>query len=324
MKTAFLFSGQGAQYPGMMADFDQAYPACHELFEEADRILGRSISSLCFHGTGEELSLTHNTQPCTLVCDLVVYKALESEGIKPDGYAGFSLGEYAALCASGALSFQDALRLVQTRADAMQKACPEGMGAMAAVKRASVETIEGVCEDVRSSGGQVWPVNYNSPKQIVISGEKSAVEAAVQKLSALKARAIILPVSAPFHTPLLQKATEVLESEFAEIDGHDARLPVYQNLDAKPHTSWQELKENTLRQTVSPVRWMQTITQMHEDGFTRFLELGPGHTLTSFTSAILTDDDETEALALGTVESLRAACSRAGDPDPSLQGQRGR
>lgn len=304
MKEAFLFPGQGAQYSGMMADFDRTYPACHDLFVEADDVLHRSISGLCFHGSEEDLALTHNTQPCTFVCDLVVAKAMEINGIGPSGTAGFSLGEYAALVQAGVLPFSVALPLVQFRADAMQRACPEGTGAMAAVKECPEDLVEEICAAIRKTGGKVWPTNYNSPKQIVVSGEAGAVEEAVRACKARKYRAVAIPVSAPFHTPLLEPARKELEAYLAPIPFRDASLPLWQNIDGRQHRSAPDIKRNLIDQATHPVRWMQTIRSMREEGFDTFSELGPGHTLTAFAKAILQGDPQATWRTMGTVEAF--------------------
>lgn len=303
MKQAFLFSGQGAQYPGMGRDYVQSYDVSRTIFSLADQVLGRPISKLCLEGSEEELRLTHNTQPCTFTVDFAIFQAARQEGYAAEGYAGFSLGEYVALAASGVLSFEDALRLVQFRADAMQGAVPEGTGAMAAIKECPEELLGEACH---KAGGIVQPANYNSPRQTVLSGEAAAVARALEYLKGNHVRGVLLPVSAPFHTPLLEPARKALEEAFAKLVWHDAVMPVYLNADAKPHTDKEEIRKLVLQQTTSPVLWMQTIRAMRRDGFDAFYEMGPGHTLSGFNKTIFRDDPGVCFRTFGTVEAMRA------------------
>ncbi len=303
MKQAFLFSGQGAQYPGMGRDYAQSYDVSKAVFSLADHVLNRPISTLCLEGSEEELRLTHNTQPCTFTVDYAIFQAARQEGYEAEGYAGFSLGEYVALAASGVLSFEDALRLVQFRADAMQSAVPEGTGAMAAIKECPQELLEEACG---KAGGVVLPANYNSPKQTVLSGEVAAVAKALEYLKEHQVRGVLIPVSAPFHTPLLEPARKALEKAFAKLAWNDAAKPVYLNADARPHTDKEEIRNLVLKQTTSPVLWMQTIKAMRADGFDAFYEMGPGHTLSGFNKTIFTDDPGVCFRTFGTVEDMRA------------------
>ena len=204
-KTAFLFSGQGAQAPGMMKQYYDSVPTSRRVFDAADEALGRSISELCFEGSQEDLDLTHNTQPCVLAADLAAYEAARAAGLEPDGFAGFSLGEYAALVAAGCLKLEDAFPLVQLRADAMQEAVPVGEGAMAAVMKLPADDVESLCAEV---DGYVVCANYNSPAQTVVSGEAGAVDALVKLCKERKVRAMKLPVSAPFHCKLMEPAAD--------------------------------------------------------------------------------------------------------------------
>lgn len=299
MKTALLFSGQGAQYPGMMQDYAARYPESRKVFAAADAVLGRPISSLCFSGSAEELQDTRNTQPCVLACDLAVAAAWKAKGYKADGAAGFSLGEYAALATSGVLAIEEAFRLIQIRAEAMAKV--EG-GAMAAVKDTPDEAIESVCRSVKS--GRVWPVNYNSPRQTVISGEKEAVEEAVAALASQGRRALVLPVSGSFHTPLMESARKVLEDAFAKAAFRDPKIDLWLDVDGKKETNGNVVKEKVLRQTVSPVRWKDLVGNMRNAGYDTFIECGPGRTLTSFCKAIFKGDSGVRFLSLGTADAL--------------------
>ena len=303
MKQVFLFSGQGAQRPGMGYEFYTASRKAKEAFDLADQVLGRSLSHLCFQGSEEALSLTHNTQPCTFIVDWAIYQAALEAGCEAEAFAGFSLGEYVALAASGVLRFEEALTLVQFRADAMQAAVPAGEGAMAAIKECPLPLLEEAC---RSAGGLVMPANFNSPRQTVLSGQSQAVEQALEFLKARHVRGVLLPVSAPFHTPLLEPAREALARKFDTLDWHDAAKPVYLNVDAQKHTDKEEIKNLVLRQTISAVRWMQSILALKHDGFDYFLEMGPGHTLTGFNKAIFQDDPTITFRALEKPSDLQA------------------
>lgn len=291
-KVAFLFSGQGAQTPGMMREYYDSVPGARRVFDVADEVLGRSISELCFEGTQEELNLTHNTQPCVLAADLAAYEAVLAAGFEPDGFAGFSLGEYAALVAVGCLTIEDAFPLVQLRADAMQEAVPVGEGAMAAVMKADTAELEELCEQV---DGYVVCANYNSPAQIVISGETSAINGLITLLKERKIRAMKLPVSAPFHCELMAPAAEKLAKAIGGVSLANPRLPVYMNVDASPLACVAELPAKMTAQAKSPVLWRQTLERMWEDGFTSFLECGPGSALSGFVKKTL---PEAETLSL--------------------------
>ncbi len=284
MDNIFLFAGQGAQYSGMGRDFYLASDGARRVMDTADKVLGREISTLCFSGSDDELSLTENTQPAVLAVDLMAYEAVLERGIRPSAVAGFSLGEYAALVAAGVLSIEEAFHLIDIRARAMQSAVEPGKGAMAAIRRCRAEDVEEVCSEVDS----VWPVNYNSPSQIVISGLIEGVELASKKLMERKCRVTMLPVSAPFHTPLMENARLVLERELGSITFSDAAIPVYMNYDGGAHRSADDIRRCLLLQTVSPVRWttiLENIADDHKE--TRFIELGPGHTLSSFVKKTL-------------------------------------
>jgi len=300
-KISFLFSGQGAQTPGMGKELHDTSAAARAVFETADRVLGRSISELCFYGSPEELNLTHNTQPCMLAADLAAYEAVREKGLRPDAAAGFSLGEYAALAAAGVISQEDAFQLIQLRADAMQQAAPVGEGAMAAVMRLSPQEVERLCKEV---DGYVVPANYNSPVQTVVSGEAEAVDRLLILAKERRVRAMKLPVSAPFHCKLMEPARAALREAFRRVRFQDAGFPIYMNVDGKPHTDAEDIKQCVLRQTVSPVRWTDTVQKMKTDMDCGFLELGVGSTLCGFVKKTSPESAALHVENAGTLESV--------------------
>lgn len=285
MKIAFLFSGQGAQYSGMMKDLYAAEPAAKAVFDAADAALNRSISGLCFEGSQEELNLTHNTQPCVLAADLAAAGALAAHGVVPEGAAGFSLGEYAALAFAGAIAMEDVFPMIQFRADAMQDAVAPGEGAMAAMIGGSPEKIEEICAQV--TDGYVVAANYNCPTQTVISGTAAGVDQAIALAGAQRVRAMKLAVSAPFHCALMKPAADRLEGLFAEKTFAAPKLPVYMNVDGQVNTDAARVSGLLVRQAMSPVRWVQTLQNMQADGFDTFIECGPGHTLSGLVKKTL-------------------------------------
>ena len=285
-KIAFLFSGQGAQTPGMMKDIVDSSASAKAVFDTADAVLQRRISEITFYGTQEELNLTHNTQPCMIAAELAAYSALIENGIKPDVVAGFSLGEYAALVAAGALSAEDALKVIQIRADAMQEAVPVGRGAMAAVMKQDAETVKRLCEEV---DGYVIPVNYNCPGQIVVSGENAAVDSLMAIAKGKKIRTVKLPVSAPFHCALMSPASEKLAEAFEAISFSKPMIPCYSNVDAQPYAEDADVAAQLCIQAKSPVLWEQTLRDMADDGVDVFVEVGPGTTLSKFVAKTLGD-----------------------------------
>lgn len=282
-KIAFLFSGQGAQYPGMLKNLYEKKIVCRKVFETADNALKRPISQLCFSGSQESLNMTHNTQPCMLAADLAAYFAVKEEGILPDAAAGFSLGEYAALVASGVLRMEDAFFLIQQRADFMQEAAPVGTGAMAAVTGTDEADIRRLCEQ---AGGYVEPANYNCPGQIVVSGEIKAVEQVVNLARLEKKKAMILPVSAPFHCRLMEPAAEKLGRLLEDIPLKNPVCPIYMNVDAKPVKDMTDIKEKMISQAKLPVYWERIVRNMYADGIDTFIELGVGDTLSRFVKRI--------------------------------------
>ena len=299
-RIAFLFSGQGAQTPGMMKDIVDSSEKARAIFDKADAILQRSIADLTFNGTQEDLNLTHNTQPCMIAAELAAYEALIENGIKPDAVAGFSLGEYAALAAAGALSAEDALKVIQIRADAMQEAVPVGQGAMAAVTKQDAETVQALCEE---AGGYVIPVNYNCPGQIVVSGENDAVDRLIEIAKTRKIRTVKLAVSAPFHCALMAPAAEKLAEAFKSITFNKPALPCYSNVDAKPYAEDADIAEQLCTQAKSPVLWEQTLRNMATDGVDVFVEVGPGTTLSKFVAKTL---GEVKIFSVNSLEGLNS------------------
>lgn len=287
---AYVFPGQGAQFVGMGKDLYETNEAAHELFEKANEILGFRITDLMFNGTDEDLRRTDITQPAVFLHSVVLAKALGEE-FKPDMTAGHSLGEYSALVAAGALNFEDGLRLVSARAHAMQKACEIKPSTMAAILGLPDEKVEEVLKDI---DGVVVCANYNCPGQIVISGEIEAIDTACALLSEAGARrALKLKVGGAFHSPLMEPARAELAAAIEKTEFHTPVCPVYQNVDAKPHTDPAEIKANLVAQLTAPVRWTASVQQMVADGANDFTELGPGKVLQGLVSKI----DKTVAVA---------------------------
>lgn len=276
---AFVFPGQGSQFVGMGKDLYENNPIAKELFDKADDILGFKITDIMFAGTDEQLKETKVTQPAVFLHSVISALCL-GEDFKPAMVAGHSLGEFSALVASGALSFEDGLRLVAARANAMQKACEKNPGTMAAIIALPDETIEAVCEEVKKDGKVVVPANYNCPGQLVISGDKEAIAEACDKLKAAGAkRALPLAVGGAFHSPLMQPAKEELQEAIEKTDFATPKCPVYQNVDALPHTDPKEIQANLIAQLTSPVRWTKSVQNMIADGADDFTECGPGKAL---------------------------------------------
>ena len=271
-KIAFVFSGQGAQYPGMGQSLCEASPAAKFVFELADS-LRPGTSSQCFSGTVEELSVTKNTQPCLYCVDLAAAKALEEKGVRADYAAGFSLGEVAAAAFAGIFTDKSGFEFVCRRAEAMQKAAEENPGSMAAVLKLTNEKVEELCGKFT----KVWPVNYNCPGQLVVAGESSQLKEFQELVKAEGGRAAPLAVSGGFHSPFMESAASELEDVLANIELGRPRLPVYANFTAKPYSD--NAKDLLVSQVKSPVRWQETVEALAAQGVDTFLECGPGKTL---------------------------------------------
>ena len=279
MKIAFVFPGQGSQYAGMGRDVSTKFPIAQAAFDEADAALGFPISRLCFDGPEEELKLTENTQPAILTTSIAVFRVLEQRGIRPDFVAGHSLGEYSALVAAGALQLSDAATLVRRRGRYMQEAVPVGAGAMAALLGLNPQEVESVCASA-AEGQVLSPANLNSPGQIVIAGNREAVERAVVVAKEAGAkRAILLQVSAPFHCSLLKPAEERLSSDIDQTSVAELRYPLVTNVDAAVIRTASEARGALKRQVSRPVRWQESVQRLLDEGVRTFVEVGPGKVL---------------------------------------------
>lgn len=273
---AYIFPGQGAQFPGMGKDLYEQSEQARELFEKANEILGFRITDVMFDGTEEDLKQTNVTQPAIFLHSVILAKVL-GDDFAPEMVAGHSLGEFSALVAAGALSFDDGLRLVAARANAMQKACEIQPSTMAAILGLDDFTVEDICHQLTDV---VVPANYNCPGQLVISGTIAGVDAACEKMTAAGAkRALKLNVGGAFHSPLMELARVELEDAILQTEFKEPICPVYQNIDAKPYTDVEHIKHNLIAQLTGPVRWTQTVMHMLDDGATSFTEVGPGKVL---------------------------------------------
>ncbi len=286
-KRAFIFPGQGSQYPGMGKDLADNFPVARHLFEEADDALGSKLSTLCFDGPEDQLKLTANTQPAILTVSIATLRVLQAEtGVTADFLAGHSLGEYSALVASGSFSFADAVRTVRARGTFMQEAVPVGVGAMAAILGVEPDMLADICAEA-SQGEVVSPANFNSPGQIVIAGHTGAVNRAIEIAKARGFRkAMLLPVSAPFHSSLMVPAGERLAGVLEPIIVNDLCAPVVTNVEAKPNNDKSRVKELLVRQVSAPVLWDAAVREMVALDVTEFVEIGPGKVLSGLVKRI--------------------------------------
>ena len=283
---AYIFPGQGAQFSGMGKDLFENSKTAHELFNNANEILDFKISDVMFNGSAEDLKQTSVTQPAIFLHSVILAMSKENE-ISPSMVAGHSLGEFSALVVNKSISFEDGLKLVSIRANAMQKACENNPGTMAAVLGLEDRIVENVCSEVK---GTVVAANYNCPGQLVISGELNAIELACAKLKEIGARrALVLPVGGAFHSPLMEEAKRELENAINETGFSDPICPIYQNVSGLSYSSEIEIKENLISQLTSPVKWTQSINKMVEDGAEEFIEVGPGRVLQGLVRKINAD-----------------------------------
>ena len=277
---AFVFPGQGAQFSGMGKDLYENHILAKELFEKANDILGFRITDIMFEGSDEELRQTKVTQPAVFLHSVITALCMGDE-FAPNMVAGHSLGEFSAMVASGALTFEDGLKLVYARAMAMQKACELQPSTMAAIIGLPDETIESICQEITVGGHTVVAANYNCPGQVVISGSLEGIQLACEKLTGAGAkRALPLSVGGAFHSPLMNPAKEELAAAIEATEFHTPKCPVYQNVDALPHTNPEEIKANLIAQLTAPVRWTQSVRNMKAAGADSFTECGPGNVLT--------------------------------------------
>ncbi|HUJ50383.1 MAG TPA: ACP S-malonyltransferase [Bryobacteraceae bacterium] len=280
MKVAFIFPGQGSQYVGMGKSLASRFATAREVFDTADRQLGFSLTQLCFEGPAEELQRTENTQPAMLTVSVAACRVLEEQGLRPDCVAGHSLGEYSALVSAGCLDFADAVRLVRKRGRYMQEAVPQGVGAMAALLKLPEGKLDSILKDA-AQGEVVSAANLNSPDQIVIAGHAGAVNRAMELAKAAGARrAVLLPVSAPFHCALMKPAQERLAADLNATEFRDLTVPLVNNWQARFIKTAQEARDGLYQQVPNPVRWAESIQQLAGAGVDRFIEVGAGSVLT--------------------------------------------
>jgi [acyl-carrier-protein] S-malonyltransferase len=317
-KLAFLFPGQASQYCGMGRDLAANFPESKAVFDAADSALGFSITQTCFEGSEEALKLTENTQPAILTVSTAAYRALAGKGIVPDFVAGHSLGEYSALVAAGGVDFTDAVKLVRARGKYMQEAVPAGQGAMAAILGLSPTEVADICKKA-AENAVVSPANLNSPEQTVISGSAAAVKRAVEIASQSGAkRAVILPVSAPFHCALMMPAQQRLETDLRATQFNALKIPLITNVGAQAITTGEEARDALIRQVTAPVRWLDSVREMIESGVTVFVEVGPGKVLTGLLRqidrSVRVFNVEDSATLNSTMEKLAQARAEVREP----------
>ena len=300
-KIAFVFPGQGAQAVGMGKDFYDNFDVAKKLFDEADDALGYSIKKMCFEGSEDDLKLTANTQPAILIVSVIAAELLKAEGINAEVAGGHSLGEYSALVAAGSLKFRDAVILVHKRGQFMQEAVPVGEGSMAAIIGLDDKIIVDTCNEISD---EVQAVNFNCPGQTVIAGTVKGVDAAVEKLKVAGAkRAVVLPVSAPFHSTLMKPAAEKLSAELDKTEIKNAAFPIAANFNGKIEIDAAEIKSNLVAQADHPVKWIDCVKAMQDFGADIFVECGPGKTLCGFNRRI---DKQIKSLNVENIESLKS------------------
>lgn len=306
-KTAFIFPGQGSQYSGMGKEFAENFPIARQVFEEADDALGFKLSSICFSGSDEELRLTANTQPAILTASIATLRVVEQEtGLKADYLAGHSLGEYSALVCSGALAFADAVKTVRARGTFMQEAVPVGTGSMAAMLSIEQDLLEEVCREA-AEGDIVAPANFNSPGQIVIAGSTAAVARAIEIAKGRGFRkAMLLPVSAPFHCALMKPAADRLSAVLDSISVNAMLLPVVANATATPNQDKEQVKPLLVTQVCAPVLWEQSVNAMAALDVSRFIEIGPGKVLSGLVKRITKEVSTANVDDLATLKLLAA------------------
>lgn len=288
-KIAFVFPGQGAQYLGMGEELANQYDVANNIFEKASKALDEDVKHLVFNSSEEELKLTKNTQPAVLTTSIAILKVLQEEGINPDAVAGLSLGEYSALVAAGVIDFEDAVKIVRERGKFMQNEVPVGVGAMAAILSLDKDDVVKACDNA-SDIGVVEPANYNCPGQIVIAGEKDAVKKAAELCKEYGAKkAILLPVSAPFHTSLLEGAGEKLGEILDKIEYNGFSVPVVANVDADFIDNSERVKNLLVKQVSSPVLWEDSVKKLIREGYDTFIEVGPGKSLGKFIKRVSRD-----------------------------------